>query len=125
MRAYVSSTRGGQGHGVGIGDSKYLLGKINGAILPGRGLMTTGILLGKRSLGTDGEFRESLALHRLFFMYLQLKIISIQKWRILGWHVLNSYSCILEQHILLFSGIYILTTNSHCLRAVPGVDKKK
>ena len=47
------------------------------------------------------EFRESLFLHLLFFKYLQLKIINIPKWHILGLHALNFCSCILEWHILL------------------------
>lgn len=61
--------------------------------------MTPGILLGQRSLGTDGEFGESLALQGLFFMYLQFKIICIQQWCILGWPVLRPFTQVRERTV--------------------------
>ena len=66
----------------------------------GRGFMTIGFLLEDLSLGRKGKFRESLSLHLLLFRCLQLKT-NMPKQHILGWHVLNSASLILEWHILL------------------------
>ena len=67
---------------------------------PMRGLMTSGLLWEDLSLGDKGGFRESLSLHLLFSKCLQLKIINIPKWRILGCHVLNPCWYICGQHIL-------------------------
>ena len=49
--------------------------------------MTIEFLLENLSLRRYKEFRENFSLHLLFFKCLSLKIISMPKWHILGWHI--------------------------------------
>lgn len=51
---------------------------------PWEGFMTVEFFLEDLSLGRKGKFRESLSLHFLLFNCLQLKLINVPKWQILG-----------------------------------------
>ena len=69
--------------------------------IPREGIYDSQVSFGGSVFRQKWEFRENLFQHLLFFKYLQLKIINIPKWHILGLHALNFCSCILEWHILL------------------------
>ena len=81
------------------------------------GISDSEFLLEDPSLGERWILQSSF--HLLFFKYLQLKIINIPKWHILGWHVLNLYGLALRWHIVVHFTPSIVST-SHRQRSLSG-----
>jgi hypothetical protein len=60
------------------------------------------------SLQVEWGRAEKLPLHLLFLQLLQLKIINIPKWHILGCRILKSFTCLFTQLIRTWSSSFIV-----------------